>query len=130
MPTSELTARPSVLTPEIKDAYATLAALDAEALRPILSQLVNKTPNVVYWPHDYLNFSARPDGKANGKMDRIQQAGLFCATAVARELVPEGITEIKMKFGSVSHNGENGPVDHGDWEVTIRLITPEEFEAD
>lgn len=109
--------------PSISAAETVLAALDPEALRPILSRLANHTPNSCYYSKDFATtLRTMPEKEAieGGKMPPMEQGLMFvAATAGGRLSVGD---KLAAEFTSIMH----GAHDVGSYLVRIeRLATKE-----
>lgn len=94
-----------------------LAKLPPEQLRPILSRLANATPNVCYWPENWLKDFPDKHAEDGRKMSRMEEAAMFMANAAANHLAPGDTAE--MRLGGISH----GEVNNGDFIVTVKRVT-------
>lgn len=104
-------------------AETVLAALDPEALRPILSRLANHTPNSCYYSKDFattLRTMPEKEATEGGKMTPMEQGLMFvAATAGGRLSVGD---KLAAEFTSIMH----GAQDVGSYLVRIeRLATKE-----
>ena len=109
--------------PSISAAETVLAALDPEALRPILSRLANDTPATCYYSKDFgESMRALPEKAATeaGKMPPLEQGLMFVAATAADRLAPGD--KLDAEFTSIMH----GAQDVGSYRVRIeRLATKE-----
>lgn len=109
--------------PSISAAETVLAALDPEALRPILSRLANDTPATCYYSKDFgESMRALPEKAATeaGKMLPLEQGLMFVPATAADRLAPGD--KLDAEFTSLTH----GAKDIGSYRVQIeRLATKE-----
>lgn len=100
-----------------EEAVAFLNTLPEEELRPILSELANKTPKSVYYPKNFLEGFPEKTTEDGKKMSGLGMGAMMIANFAAEELVQIG-DEMQCEFTGLSH----GNKDNGNWRVVVKRI--------